>query len=145
MISPWTAIRFLHVVSAILWVGGQLTLALIVRPVSGDELDSETRTRLITAMGRRYGRIASVGLIPVLLATGLALVYRHGVEFGGLNLSTYATTLTVKIVLALASFGLALAHGIIAMRSSGTSVRTVAIAGTTVSVLVVLAAVMLVG
>jgi uncharacterized membrane protein len=144
-VNIWTIIRFLHVTAAILWVGGQLTLTLIIRPVADREVDSETKTGLITAIGARYGRIASFGLIPILLATGFALTYHHGVEFGGLRLSTYATTLTLKIILAFVSFGLAMAHGMVALRSSSSAVRIVGVASTTVSVLVVLLAVMLVG
>jgi hypothetical protein len=50
----------------------------------------------MTAVGSRY-RVATFGLIPILLGTGFALTYHHGVEFGGLRLSSYATTLTFKI------------------------------------------------
>jgi uncharacterized membrane protein len=46
-VSIWTIIRFLHVIAAILWVGGQLTLSLIIRPVADREVDSETKTGLI--------------------------------------------------------------------------------------------------
>ena len=140
----WTIFRFLHVAAAILWVGGQLTLSLVIRPVAQRMMDDESRAELMIAVGSRYGRIASFGLIPILLATGLALTYRHGVDFGGLRLSAYATTLTFKIVLALVSFGLAIAHGIAAIRASSSLVRRVGLASTTVSLVVVLLAVMLV-
>lgn len=143
--SLWTVVRFLHVTAAILWVGGQLTLGLLVRPVAGRLLDPETRTALITALGGRYGRMASFGLIPILVATGLALVYRYGVEFGGFSRAGYGTTLTIKVVLAFVSFGLAGVHGLIATRTSGAAVRWVAIGGTAVSVLVVFFAVVLAG
>lgn len=142
--SIWTVVRFLHVAAAILWVGGQLTLSLVIRPVAQRVTDDESRTRLMTAVGSRFGRIASFGLIPILLATGIALAYRHGVEFAGLRISSYATTLTFKIVFALISFGLAIVHGIVAVRSSSSAVRMVGLASTTVSLLVVLLAVMLV-
>ena len=140
----WTVVRFLHVAAAILWVGGQLTLSMVIRPVVDRNADAERRTELMTAVGSRYGRIASFGLIPILLATGFGLTYHHGVEFGGLSLSSYATTLTFKIILALVSFGLAMAHGIAAVRSSSPTVRIVGLASTSVSLLVVLLAVMLV-
>lgn len=140
----WTVVRFLHVTAAILWVGGQLTLSMVIKPVVDRTADAERKAQLMTAVGSRYGRIASFGLIPILLATGFALTYHHGVEFGGLNLSSYATTLTFKIILALVSFGLAMAHGIAAVRSSSPIGRIVGLASTTVSLLVVLLAVMLV-
>lgn len=141
----WTIVRFLHLIAAILWVGGQLALSLIIRPVADRMVDSETKRDLITAIGSRYGRIASLALIPILLATGFALTYHHGVEFGGLRLPSYAATLTAKIILAFVSFGLAMAHGMVAMRSSSAAVRLVGVSSTTGAVLVVLAAAMLVG
>ncbi len=140
----WAIIRFLHVSAAILWVGGQLTLSLVIRPIAGGMIDDGSRATFMTAVGNGYGRITSFGLIPVLVATGLALTYRHGVEFGGLSLPSYATTLTFKVILALVSFGLAMAHGIVAARSSSSTVRIVGVTSTTVSLLVVLLAVMLV-
>lgn len=140
----WTLVRFLHVSAAILWVGGQLTLSLVIRPIASTMIDAEPRARIMTAVGSRYAKIASFALIPILLATGFALTYHHGVEFGGLRLSSYATTLTFKIILALVSFGLAMVHGIAAVRSSSSAVRIAGLASTTVSLLVVLLAVMLV-
>ena len=33
MVSIWTLVRFVHVLSAMVWVGGQLLLSLLVLPV----------------------------------------------------------------------------------------------------------------
>lgn len=141
----WTVVRFLHLMSAILWVGGQLILSLVVRPIGARELDPEARSRLMRQIGARYGRIANLALIPLILATGLALAYHHGVELGGFGVSSYATVLTIKIILVFVSFGLAIAHGVIASRASSSSAaRTAGIAGAIVSVVIVLLAVMLV-
>ena len=140
----WTIVRFLHVGSAILWVGGQLTLSLVVRPVAAGLFDPDTRVDLVTALGARFGRIATVGLIPTLLASGLSLAYHRGVTLAALSLPGYGTVLGVKIFLALISFALAAAHGMAAVHASAAAVRAVAIAGATVSLAVVGLAVSLV-
>lgn len=140
----WTGVRFLHVTAAILWVGGQLTLSFIVRPAAQRLFDDDTRRALISSLGRTFGRLASVGLIPVLLATGLALIHHRGVTFGYLTVPGYGSSLATKIVLALISFGLAAFHGITAMRSSATMARWVGITGAAVSLAVVVLAVSLV-
>lgn len=141
----WTLVRFLHLISAILWVGGQLVLSLVIRPVGMRSLEPDARAEFMRSVGRRYGRMASFGLMPLILATGIALVYRHGVEFGALDQARYATTLTIKITLVFVSFGLAIAHGIVAARSqSSPAGRAIGVVGAVVSVVIVLLAVMLV-
>lgn len=144
MISIWTIVRFLHVLSAIAWVGGQLTLSLIVRRAAMEELDEpESRTALFAAAGRRFARVSTLGLMPVLVATGIALAWHRGVDFGGLTRPGYAGVLGVKILLAFVSLGLAVLHGVTAARQPGTG-RAIGLAGVAVSVTVVLLATALV-
>jgi uncharacterized membrane protein len=140
----WALVRFLHVGGAILWVGGQLTLSLIVRPVAITHMDEGPRRAALTAMGARFGRIAAWGLFPVLLATGLALSYHRGVEYGAFRIPGYGPILGVKVALAMVSFALAGVHGFAAARSSSGAARAVGIAGALVSILVVLLATVLV-
>lgn len=140
----WTIIRFLHVLGAILWVGGQLVLSLIVRPVALKVFDDETRIEAVTTMGARFGRLAAWGLFPVLLATGLALSYYRGVEYGAFRIPGYGPILSVKVVLALVSFLIAGLHGFAAARLGKGMARTLGITGALVSVAVILLAVTLV-
>ena len=67
----WTTIRFLHVLSAIAWVGVQLTLFALF-PVLRAQLEADRFRAVARAAGMRLGLIAAVTL-PLLLATGLAL------------------------------------------------------------------------
>lgn len=144
MIDGWSLVRFLHVTAAVLWVGGQLTLSLVVRRAAAETLEGDHRRRFFAAAGRRFGRIATVVLIPVLLSTGLALTSHRGVSLGALALPGYGATLGTKIILAFVSFGLAATHGIIAARGNATASRTFGVAGGIVSVVVVLFATALV-
>jgi len=140
MFSGWSLVRFAHVLAAILWVGGQLTLSLVVRRAAVETLADESRSSLFMNMGRVFGRMANFVLMPVLLATGLALIYHRGVDIGALSVGSYGQILTAKIVLAFVSFGLAAAHGMTARRASARASRMVGIAGGLVSVAVVLLA-----
>lgn len=107
-LSAWATVRFLHVLSAVLWVGGQLTLSLIVRPAAVRALDAEQRSDLFTLAGTRFARLSTLLLIPVLLGSGLALAWHRGVDFGMLTLPGYGLTLGIKITLALVSLALAI-------------------------------------
>jgi len=55
VLTIWTVVRFLHVLGAALWVGGQLTVSLVVLPLARRSLDDERRATLLTAVGRRFG------------------------------------------------------------------------------------------
>ncbi len=144
MFTIWTLVRFAHVLAAVLWVGGQLSLSLIVRRAASETLRDESRAALFGKIGQVFGRMSTFVLMPVLLGTGLALIYRRGVELGSLSVGSYGQILTVKIVLAFVSFGLAAVHGLVATRSPGRRARLVGIAGGGVSVIVVLLATALV-
>jgi len=76
MFSIWTLVRFAHVLAAVLWVGGQLSLSLVVRPAAASTLDDSTRSAFFIRVGRIFGRLSSFVLFPVLLGTGLGLIYQ---------------------------------------------------------------------
>lgn len=144
-ITWWSLVRFLHVLAATVWVGGQLVLSGIVLPVLRADLDPATRATVAPKAARRFGTIANIVLLPVLLVTGIALAYHRGVTFGSFDDPGYGQLLGIKLVLVVASIGLAAAHGIIAARNPGaTRVRALAIAGLAASVGVVVFATALV-
>jgi putative copper export protein len=67
----WTAIRFVHVLSAITWVGVQLTLFMLF-PVLRRRLEAEQFRTVARTAGMRLGIVAVITL-PALLASGIAL------------------------------------------------------------------------
>lgn len=138
--TVWSLVRFAHVLAAVVWVGGQLTLSLIVRRASSETLQDQSRAALFTKIGQVFGRMATFVLMPVLLGTGVALIYRRGVDLGALSVGSYGQILTAKILLAFLSFGLAAVHGVVATRGSSRASRLVGIGGGVVSVIVVLLA-----
>jgi uncharacterized membrane protein len=67
----WTTIRFVHVLSAIGWVGVQLTLFALF-PVLRRRLEADQFRMVARAAGMRLALVAAVTL-PALLASGIAL------------------------------------------------------------------------
>ncbi|MFN8526466.1 MAG: DUF4149 domain-containing protein [Chloroflexota bacterium] len=66
---------FVHVISAMLWVGGMLFLGLVVVPITRD-MPAEQRSALFGAAGRRFRSVGWV-CIGLLLVTGwINLTYR---------------------------------------------------------------------
>ena len=59
MLDLWSFVRFLHVVGAVVWLGGQLTVSALVMPVARDLLPPEARAGLMRVLGMRFG-IATV-------------------------------------------------------------------------------------
>jgi uncharacterized membrane protein len=65
------ALRFLHVLAAITWIGGMLFVALVLVPVVRSQADPALRARLFHQVGVRFRVVGWVALL-LLLATGLA-------------------------------------------------------------------------
>lgn len=65
------ALRWLHLVGAIVWIGGMFFIALVLVPVARQQADPLLRARLIQATGRRFRTVGWLAL-GLLLATGLA-------------------------------------------------------------------------
>jgi len=69
---------YLHIVSAMIWVGGMIFLALIVVPVVKSPAFEQFANRLIRLTGERFRRIGW-GIITTLVITGtFNAVYRVG-------------------------------------------------------------------
>ena len=97
-------LRWLHVVSAIVWIGGMLFLALVLVPVTRRE-DPALRTRLFHAVGVRFRTVGWIAL-GLLVATGL----------GNLWLNPYLWTLPrfrLKLGLVVGALLLAVVHDFI--------------------------------
>jgi putative copper resistance protein D len=63
-------VRWVHVLSAITWVGGMLFIALVLVPTVRALGDATLRARLIRDSGQRFRAVAWIAL-AVLLLTGL--------------------------------------------------------------------------
>jgi uncharacterized membrane protein len=107
----WSVVRFLHVLSAALWVGGQLTVSLVVLPLARRLLDERRRAEVLTAVGRRFGIITAAALLPVQLLSGVAIAWHKGVTWASLADPGYGRILAAKLVLFCAVMAAAALHG----------------------------------
>lgn len=101
---------WLHLMGAILWVGGQIFLAAVALPIARQELTEEQRARLSGRMGRRFAALSS-GALAVLVVTGAWLATRHGVSGGLLVVTTWGRVLLAKAALVGAVLALTTVHG----------------------------------
>jgi uncharacterized membrane protein len=69
-VSLALAVRFLHLVAVVTWVGGMLFIALVLVPITRRLEDAALRTRLIQDTGRRFRTVGWIAL-GVIVATGL--------------------------------------------------------------------------
>lgn len=107
---------FLHLVAAVVWVGGMLFLGLVVVPAL-TRLPASQRGTLVGALGRRFRPIAW-GCILVLVATGVAnLAFRgvtwEGVASGQALESTFGRLLAAKLGLVALLVALSAAHDLV--------------------------------
>jgi uncharacterized membrane protein len=98
MLDLWSLVRFLHVLSAMVWVGGQLTLTAMLLPVVRARLAATDRAAVMRQVGRRFGMFTVAVFLPVQLTTGVALAWHHGVTLASLSEPGYGRTLLAKLV-----------------------------------------------
>lgn len=143
-ITGWSLVRFVHVLAAMGWVGGQLLLSVVVLPsLRRSGLDPDVRSRLVRATAKRFAVVANAVLLPSLLVTGPALAAHRQIDFGVFDDSGYGRLFSIKMVLVVLSVALAAAHGILASRRPA-GARPLAVAGLAASVAVVVFATALV-
>ena len=142
-VSGWSLVRFVHVLAAMGWVGGQLLLSVVVLPVLRHAAEPALGGPVIRQTARRFGVVANTVLLPTLVASGIALAWHRGVRLDSLDDPGYGRLLAIKLVLVVASVALAAVHGIAATRRPR-GARPLAIAGLASSIGIVIFATALV-
>ena len=80
MRSLYLGVVFLHVLAALVWVGGMLFFALVAAPAVRN-LDPPVRAALVRTLGERF-RLIGWACIAILVVTGVANLAFHGVLDG---------------------------------------------------------------
>lgn len=136
----WSLVRFVHVLGAILWVGGQVTVSMLVLPVARRRLGDRERAELMRTVGLRLGVVTLAAFIPAQVVTGVALAWHKGVTWASLGEPGYGRTLAGKLVafvLVMLAAGL---HGWANGVGRRTLARSLAVASLVGSLVVVLLA-----
>lgn len=87
-------LRSVHLLSAVVWVGGMISFTLVIMPVLRKGLSPPQRREWIRNIGRRY-RLVGWTSIVILLITGSLMAWSQGVEWG----SEFGRVLSLKLVL----------------------------------------------
>ena len=106
-------VRWIHVIAAVVWVGGNLVLAMVIVPHFRQNLPPVERIKLLTQIGKRFEPVVW-GCIGVLFFTGIVNI------FDALDITSLAPisnafmrTFLIKIVLFFVLIILTVLHSMI--------------------------------
>lgn len=94
----WLLIRWIHVMAAVTWIGGNLTLAMIIVPYFRHNLPPVKRIQLLTQIGKRFEPVVW-GCVMILFFTGIGNVFQSLGLSSGIELNAYMRTLLIKLLL----------------------------------------------
>ena len=110
--SIWSWIRWIHLVSAITWIGGQLFILVILLPIMRTALPRNERTLLFAQVGRRYAVVSWIAL-ALLVVTGFFNGQRRGIDWSRLPDSTYGQILLAKLIIVAVVIVITLVHALV--------------------------------
>lgn len=90
----WTVVRFLHLLAAAVWVGGQVALFIAVPVVRQYTTDPGA---ILGPIGRRFGGLAGPALV-ILLVTGMAQASHFGLWDTGEVHGKFAILIVVVVL-----------------------------------------------
>ena len=94
-------LRWIHVIAAVVWIGGNLILAMVIVPYFRQNLPPVQRIKLLTQIGKRFEPIVW-GCVGILFFTGLINVF-NAIDFSATAESaistTFMRTLFIKLIL----------------------------------------------
>lgn len=104
---------YIHVISAIGWVGGILFLGLVAVPAIR-RLDDKKRSALMNDLGNRFRSVGYV-LLVILLITGVIQAIAHGATVANVINGTFwrtpfGTNLGLKLIFIVLMLGVSISH-----------------------------------
>lgn len=106
---------FLHIISAIFWIGGMLFLVAVIAPYLKTLTDPKDKSRIYQVVGTQYRKWGWVAIIT-LLVTGPVILYTlyglppSAIADPTLHSSPWGTTLVIKLALVVIIVISALVH-----------------------------------
>jgi putative copper resistance protein D len=89
------ALIYIHVIASTIWIGGSLTVALVLVPVSRSIKQPGAGPLFLRMAAKRFSRIGWV-LLVVLILSGIGILDRTGIGFDELSSSSFWETDTGK-------------------------------------------------
>ena len=97
----WLFIRWIHVIAAVVWIGGNMILAMVIVPHFKQNLPPVQRIQILTLIGKRFEPIVW-GCVLILFFTGIANIFNSADLFSddsSLLVGTFMRTLGIKLLL----------------------------------------------
>lgn len=104
-------VHWLHVMSAIIWIGGMVFASWVLQPVLSRSLSASLRMPLYREMGKRF-KMIQLAALGALLATGAYKLWELGITVDVFGLP-YGRVLMMKLTLVLAVIILSALHSYI--------------------------------
>lgn len=143
MVTWWSLVLFVHVIFAVAWVGGQMTLSLFMIPLLQRKLPEELAASVRTSFGKMFGILTLGVFLPLQVATGVALAIHAGVTWAGLLQPGFGRTLLAKLIVFAVVLLLSGIHGYLHGTGRKQAARSLALSSLFGSVVIVLLAVSL--
>jgi len=111
----------LHILAAMLWVGGMGMFAAVVVPVARKTLDVNQAASLLRGVGNRLARMTP-WLLGTLIVTGAINLWRRGVSFDMLGTvsfwrTSFGTVFAIKLTFVALIVGASTLHSHLARRA----------------------------
>ena len=89
---------FLHILAAVIWVGGMFFAHVILRPIAAGQLEPPVRLRLWVGVFRRFFPLVFAAIV-VLLATGYWMILSFYGGFDSVGLHVHIMTWTGYVMM----------------------------------------------
>ncbi len=92
---------FIHIISAVFWIGGMLFTAAVLVPASRHQLLADKKGQFFALVGTKFSRISWI-LFLILIITGITNLLARGYTFADLTTfsfwnSYFGSTLSIKL------------------------------------------------
>ena len=117
-------VLWIHVIAACVWIGGQITLGMLMPALRVDRA-------IMSGAAKRFGNYAWVAF-ALLIITGIINMHEAGISWSNLNGTPEARTLSIKLLFVLLSGTAAAAHAYWAtprLRDAPARTRALALGG----------------
>jgi putative copper resistance protein D len=108
-VSETVIVQWLHITSAVVWLGGKIFTSFVLNPVLRLGISKEIRLELLKILGKRF-RYISWGSLVVLIITGVINTSQRVSGIEGWLGSKFGALLIIKLFLVATMIGISTAH-----------------------------------